>query len=362
MLELPYVDPELIDVRRGEQLDLARLEPWLRAHLPETDGSLTVHQFGGGHANLTYLIRFGHHEYVLRRPPLGPVAPKSHDMKREHRVLARLGSAFPLAPTSFALCEDPAVLGVDFHVMERRRGFVVRGELPEILKGDPAGTQRLGEMVVDTVADLHRVEPAGVDLADLGRPEGFLPRQLSGWANRWRAAADRELASVDHLIGWLHKNLPACQATTLLHNDYRLDNILLDVVDPATAKAVLDWDMCTLGDPLMDLGYLLNAWVHADDDPAWRGMTTMPSYEPGFPTRQEAVERYARRTGCDVSRVHWYYIFGVFKLIVILQQIYIRFLRGQTRDERFAPLGARVQKLGDKGMTLLGSGDEGPVG
>ena len=356
MPSLPYVDPELIDVRPDEQLDLARLEPWLRTHLPATDGPLTVHQFGGGHANLTYLIRFGRQEYVLRRPPLGPVAPRSHDMTREHRVLARLGEAFLLAPTSFALCEDPAVLGVDFHVMERRHGFVVRGALPEVLKGDPAGTRRLGEMVVDTIADLHRVDPVAVGLADLGRPEGFLTRQLSGWSTRWHAAANRELASVDQIIGWLHDNPPTSQTTTLLHNDYRLDNILVDTVDPATPKAVLDWDMCTLGDPLMDLGYLLNAWVHADDDPAWRGMTTMPSYEPGFPTRQEAVERYARRTGCDVSRVHWYYIFGVFKLIVILQQIYIRFLRGQTQDERFAPLGGRVQRLADKGITLLETG------
>ncbi len=357
MASLPPSDPALIEVRHDEQLDLTHLEPWLRTHLPHTEGPLSVRQFGGGRANLTYLIRFGAHEYVLRRPPLGPIAPTSHDMQREHRVLKQLGTAFPLAPTSFALCGDPAVLGVDFHVMERRHGIVIRGELPTIVQQDPAIARRLGEMIIDALADLHRVSPETVGLGTLGHPDGFVTRQLSGWTKRWHAAKDRDLVSVDRVGAWLHAHLPATHATTLLHNDYKLDNILVEVDDPATAVAVLDWDMCTRGDPLMDLGYLLNTWVEAADDPTWSGLAGMSSHAPGFPTRQAAVERYARRTGFDVSQAQWYHIFGIFKLIVILQQIYIRFLRNQTQDRRFMTLGRQVEGLAEKGVTLLAPRD-----
>ena len=346
-------DPELIDVRRGEHLDLTHLEPWLRANLPHTNGALSVRQFGGGHANLTYLLQFGHHEYVLRRPPLGPLAPTSHDMQREHRVLKRLYAAFPLAPISFAGCDDPRVLGVDFHVMERRHGIMIRGEFPDTVKCNPAHARQLGEMIIDTLADLHRVQPSEVDLVDLGRPDGFVARQLSGWTHRWHTAKDRELPSVERLVGWLTVHLPTTQATTLLHNDYKLDNILVNAKDPTTAVAVLDWDMCTRGDPLMDLGYLLNTWGEASDNATWSGLTGMAPYVAGYPTRHDTVERYARRTGFDVSQVHWYHIFGIFKLIVILQQIYIRFLRSQTQDARFERLGAQVEGLAEKGMALL---------
>ena len=345
-------DPELIDVRPEETLDLTRLEPWLRAHLSSTDGALTVRQFPGGHANLTYLVRFGETEYVLRRPPLGPVAPTSHDMAREHRVLARLGEVFPLAPTSFALCQDDSIIGVDFHVMERRRGLVIRSALPTRLRAHPPTVRRLSEMIVDTLADLHLIDPARIGLADLGRPVGFVARQLSGWSARWQAAKDRECPSVDRLISWLHERLPTSPVTSLLHNDYKLDNILLDKSDPARATGVLDWDMCTQGDPLMDLGYLLNVWLESGDPPTWRETTAMPSYEDGFMTRREVVERYRERTGFDVGGAPWYYAFGVFKLLVILQQIYIRFLRGQTKDPRFADLGRRVQSLADKGVAI----------
>ena len=348
----PHRDSELIETRSDEQLDVSRVEPWLRAHLPATDGPLAVGQFGGGHANLTYLIRFGDSEYVLRRPPLGPVAPSSHDIKREHRVLRRLGEAFPLAPTSYVLCDDPAVLGVDFHVMERRHGFVIRGALPAELRHDSARARKLGEMLVDSLADLHRVNPRVVGLENLGRPEGYIMRQLTGWTARW-AALGHNLASVDCLAAWLHSNPPTPQTSTLLHNDYHLENILVTVTDPTTAVAVLDWDMCTRGDPLMDLGYLLNAWVDPDDDPAWRDLSVMPYHEGVFPTRQEIVDRYASRTGFDVSQVHWYHVFGVFKLAVILQQIYVRFVRGQTQDARFATLGKRVEGLAEKGLALL---------
>ena len=223
----PTRESELIEVRPDERLDLTRLEPWLRDHLPEAAGPLTVEQFGGGHANLTYLVRFGNTEYVLRRPPLGPVAPRSHDMKREHHVLSRLGAAYPLAPTSYAACTDRAVLGVDFHVMERRHGFVIRRRLPSDVAADPAAVRRLGEMMVDNLADLHRVDPAAVGLDQLGKPAGFLPRQIAGWTSRW-IATGRDLPAVETLVAWLRRHPPTQVATTLIHNDYQLENILVD--------------------------------------------------------------------------------------------------------------------------------------
>ena len=346
-------DPAVIGVRADEQLELDRLEPWLREHLPHATGSFTLRQFGGGHANLTYLLGFGDQEYVLRRPPLGPIAPSAHDMRREHRVLRRLGEAFPLAPTSFTLCTDPAVLGVDFHVMERRHGRVIRSELPEDLVGQPAINRRIGEMLVDVLADLHQVDPARVGLDDLGRPNGFVQRQIQGWGRRWLAAKHEDVPDVDTMLRWLEASVPTPQRTALLHNDYKLDNLMVDDADPTLPVAVLDWDMTTRGDPLMDLGYLLNFWNEAADDPRWHYVSKMPTNHGGFPTRAEVVERYAARTGLDLDTIAWYHVFGVFKLVVIIQQIYIRYVRGQTQDQRFATYDERVRDLANKGVQLL---------
>lgn len=346
-------DPEVIAVRADEQIDLSRLEPWLRGHLPDTEGDLTVRQFGGGHANLTYLLQFSHAEYVLRRPPLGPVAPTAHDMAREHQVLARLGEAFPLAPRSFVLCTDVAVLGVNFHVMERRHGIVIRSDLPATLKRRPDLNQRIGDMVVDVLTDLHQVDPDTVGLGELGRPEGFVERQLDGWRHRWHAAKDQEVNDVDRVLSWLEQHIPPPQATSLLHNDYKLDNLMVEAHDPTTPVAVLDWDMTTRGDPLMDLGYLLNFWNEADDDPKWHSVSQMPTHHQGFPTRAEVVERYACRSGLDLNHIAWYHVFGVFKLVVIVQQIYIRYQRGQTQDQRFAHYDDRVKNLARKGVELI---------
>ena len=344
---------ELIDVRPDEQLDAARIAPWLRANLPDAGGPLEIAgQFGGGYANLTYLLRWGGKEYVLRRPPIGPVAPTAHDMQREYRVLSRLGAAYPLAPRSYALCTDPAVLGVDFHVLERRHGFVIRQQLPPDVAGDPGAARRLGEALADALAALHRVDPRAVGLGDLGRPEGYVERQLAGWTRRW-AATGRALPGVDRLASWLRDHRPQQQAATLLHNDFQIENILLDAADPARIVAVLDWDMCTRGDPLMDLGYLLNCWTDAGDDPAWRGVSPSPGWAPGLPSRAALVERYARATGFDVEHARWYHVFGAFKLAVVLEQIHVRFQRGQTHDARFGALGARVEGLAAKGLALI---------
>ncbi|MCH8239466.1 MAG: phosphotransferase family protein [Proteobacteria bacterium] len=345
-------DREVIDVRADERFDAARLEPWLRERLPGTQGPLQLAQFGGGHANLTYLISFGATEYVLRRPPLGPVAPSSHDMSREHRVLKDLWQVFPLAPRSYVMCEDESIIGAPFHVMERRHGIAIRTKLPAGYDWTPELNARVGNMAIDVLSKLHCVDPADAGLGGLGRPEGFVKRQLSGWSKRWEAAKHEDSPAMGAIISWLERGLRRDDTVTLLHNDYKLDNLLVDAVDPARAAAVLDWDMCTRGDPLMDLGYALTFWGEAGDDQSWIDAASMPTWNPGFPTREDVIERYARATGFDCGHVHWYHVFGVFKIAVVLQQIYIRFLRGQTRDERFSVFGERVAALIDKGKAL----------
>ncbi|MHA1154366.1 MAG: phosphotransferase family protein [Alphaproteobacteria bacterium] len=291
---------------------------------------------------------------MLRRPPLGPIAPSSHDMTREHRVLANLWRVYPLAPRSYLLCADEAVIGAPFHVMERRHGIVIRDDLPVRFQGDPGLARRIGATIVDALADLHKVDPAAAGLGELGRPEGFVERQLAGWTRRWHAAKAADDPRLDAVAAWLEANRPPAQAAALLHNDPKLDNMMVGAVDPGHAVAVLDWDMCTRGDPLMDLGYLLTFWGEAGDPEPWIAAASMPTWREGFPSRAEAIQRYAEATGFDLGTIQWYHVFGTFKIAVVLQQIYIRFVRGQTQDQRFAPFGDRVAALIDKAAVLAG--------
>jgi aminoglycoside phosphotransferase (APT) family kinase protein len=352
---------ELIDERPDERLDTGRLEPYLRANLEGAEGPLTIRQFGGGKANLTYLLRFGAHgddrEFVLRRPPLGPIPPGAHDMRREHRVLSVLHRRYRPAPRSLLLCEDDSIIGAVFIIEERRHGFVIRENIPPEFAGRPELNRRIGFALIDALADLHLVPPAEIGLGDLGRPEGYLERQLAGWTRRWQAAqggeeAERAAAAMAPVLDWLGRNLSGSGGAALLHNDYRLDNCLLDSADPGSIAAVLDWDMATQGDPLADLGYVLNYWVEPGDDPAWRAIAAMPTWRDGFPTRAEAVARYAGRTGFDVAPIGWHQVFAAFKLAVIIQQIYIRYVRGQTQDQRFRLYWRRVLGLAEKARGL----------
>jgi len=350
---------ELIGERPDERLETSRLEPYLRAHLEGAEGPLAVRQFAGGKANLTYLLRFGATEFVLRRPPLGPIPPGAHDMRREHRVLSVLHRRFSPAPRSLLLCEDESVIGAVFIVEERRHGFVIRDNIPAEFAGRPALNQRIGEALVDRLADLHLVPPGEIGLDGLGRPEGYLERQLAGWMRRWQAAqggeeAERAAATMAPVLDWLGHHLPTSHGAALLHNDYRLDNCLLDSFDPGHIAAVLDWDMCTQGDPLADLGYLLNYWVEPSDDPAWREIAAMPTWREGFPSRADAIQRYAAHTGFEVAAIGWHQVFAAFKLAVIIQQIYIRYVRGQTQDQRFRYYYRRVLGLADKAGHLAG--------
>lgn len=328
--------PETIPVREDERFDEEKLSSFLRDKLPGADRPLQVVQFAGGHANLTYLLRYGPQEYVLRRPPLGPVAASAHDMGREYRVLSVLYKAYPYAPRAYLYCEDPDVIGAPFFVMERRRGVVIRRAIPPQFGGgqDPVLNRQISEVLIDALADLHEVDYASIGLADLGKPDGFMQRQIQGWTARYQRARTKELPVVDDLSQWLVQALPEAPAPTLLHNDWRLDNMML-ANDPSRVEAVFDWDMCTLGDPFADLGTLLATWVQEDEAGAGVAVT-MPSHTKGFLTRREAVQRYGERRKIDVSHMPYYYVFGLFKMAVVLQQIYHRYHVGQTQDARFA--------------------------
>jgi aminoglycoside phosphotransferase (APT) family kinase protein len=347
---------ETIDPRSGEELPLATLEPYLRAHLPLAPGPLRVRQFAWGHANLTYSCAFDGAEYVLRRPPHGPLPKGGHDMRREYRVLSRLWEAFPPAPRAFALCTDPAIIGADFVVMERRHGIIIRGELPAQLRASEETCRRLAERFIDILAALHAVDYERIGLAGLGKPAGYLERQLHGWVERWQAAATPGRLDAARLIARLGERMPPSGPPALVHNDYKFENALLAPDDPASFVAILDWDMCTLGDPLADLGNVLALWTETGDDPAL-AQSRMPTAAPGFPTRAALVERYARVSGRDCSRATWYRAFNIFRYAVIAQQIYARFVRGQTHDGRFerfdhwvASLIAAGTQLADRGI------------
>lgn len=343
-------------IRPGEELPLERLAEFLRACLPDWQEPLRIEQFPGGHSNLTYLLRVGERELVLRRPPVGPVAPTAHDMVRECRLLELVHPVFPLAPRPHLCCEDASVIGVPFYVMERRRGVVVRRELPPEFGEDLVLRRRVSEAVVDTLADLHAVDIHTHGLAGLGRPEGMLERHIRGWIKRWDGSRTRDIPAMDALAVWFSKKLPpAALRPTLVHNDYKLDNVMLSREDLGRVAAVFDWEMATVGDPLVDVGIFLSYWPQAGDPEARQeaisGVTTLP----GWLTRDEVIERYARRTGFDVSALPFYETYALFKIAVILQQIYYRYHRGQTHDARFADFEERVIGLAEAALDLASS-------
>jgi aminoglycoside phosphotransferase (APT) family kinase protein len=331
---------DTIDVRPDERLDEGRLHDYLKGKLPGAERPLRVRQFGGGAANLTYLLDFEGQEYVLRRPPLGPVAPSAHDMGREYRVLSVLHQAFPPAPRAFLFCEEP-VLGSAFFVMERKNGVVVRRTLPSVYADQEDAPRRMGETLVDALADLHAVDYASLGLEGLGKPSGFVARQIEGWRGRWEKARIEDVPDLDRVHAWLAEHQPPDGPATLVHNDYKLDNVMLAAEDPGRLVAVFDWDMCTLGDPLSDLGALLTYWSEPGDPGAYRAAAMMPT-DPRFPSREDLVRRYAERSGRDVSRIAFYHVLGLYRLAVIAAQIYHRFRRGQTQDQRFAAFGPTI--------------------
>ena len=344
---MSHYEKELINVRKDEQLDLESLASYLRNSLKLEFDNLSSLQFSGGHANLTYLLKLDKKEYVLRRPPLGPVAPSAHDMLREHRVQSSLNPLFPLAPKSLYFCDDERIIGSKFHIIERRNGFVIRKEFEPYISPSKDNLRKLSFKIIDVLADLHNINPDEAGLGDLGKPEGFVLRQLNGWEERWKKSTDDKVlkSKFDKLISSLRLSLPHSQAVTILHNDFKLDNIMWSNTDPLDPIAIFDWDMCTRGDPLMDLGHMLNYWIDETDNEDCKLITSMPVNKILYPTRKEIVDYYSKKTGFNGTNINWYYAFGAFKLAVILQQIFYRYQKGQTQDKRFSNFGKRIDAL-----------------
>jgi aminoglycoside phosphotransferase (APT) family kinase protein len=339
-------------VRASEHLQWNALADYAREQLKIILGNrfddapaMTVEQFPGGHSNLTYLLRFGSQEFVMRRPPFGPVPPRAHDMARECRILQALHPVFPLAPQPYLLCEDPSVIGATFYLMERRHGVVVRNDEPGALKDRPDVRRSVSQAMVDALADLHLIDTDRNGLTALGKPRGFVERQVRGWSERWKGSQTTELPVMDQLARWLIERLPPeAQRPSLLHGDFKLDNVMLDGKDLSRLVAVFDWEMSAVGDPLIDLGILLAYWIHTTPA-AQRHSLDAVTRRTGWFSRQEILERYQQRTGDDVTGIKFYEVFAVFKLAVVLQQIFYRYHRGQTDDARFADLDKRVELL-----------------
>jgi aminoglycoside phosphotransferase (APT) family kinase protein len=349
---------ETIEVREGEAFDLEAVERLLRAHVEHVpEGELRVSQFPSGASNLTYLLSVEDWEGVLRRPPLGPVPPKAHDMGRESGILDRLNAVYPLAPKPYFFCEDESVIGAPFYVMERRTGVVLDDSFPEGFEYDEALCRGISHTVVDTLVELHAVDVEESGLGDLGKPDGFLQRQTEGWISRYEKAKTDEIYEVEPLTGWLASDIPESPPPAIIHNDYKLNNLVLNPVDLTEVRAVLDWEMATVGDPLFDLAVSLSYWIEPGDPDELKAVMPTVTVTPGFLTRRELIDRYAKASGRDLSEMHWYVVFGYFKLAGILQQIYARWKNGQTTDERFATFGERVRTLILHAENLSRTGD-----
>jgi aminoglycoside phosphotransferase (APT) family kinase protein len=340
-------------VRVGEELNAAALCGYLRDKLEGMGDRLEIEQFPGGHSNLTYLLRGGEREYVLRRPPMGPVAPKAHDMAREFRVLRAIHPCFPPAPAAYLLCEDAAVIGAPFFVMERRRGVVIRREVPAPLSGHDRLPARASEAFVQCLAQLHSIDIERHGLVSLGRPEGFLERQIRGWSDRWVRAKTHDLPEMEHLSQWLADRMPPAQPAAIVHNDFKLDNVMLDRQDCGKIAAVLDWELTTVGDPMIDVGTVLSYWSEPGDPEMRREAISPITAEHGWFSRRELLQRYQSLTGRDLSHATYFEVFGLYKLAVILQQIYHRFHVGQTHDERFRDFHLRVRGLAEAATLVL---------
>lgn len=340
------------DVREGEELDVAALERWLRARdVLDADEALAVKQFPAGYSNLTYLLEAsdGAHRrgLVLRRPPFGNTIKTGHDMSREHRVLRRLHAVYELAPEPLAYCDDDDVIGAPFYVMRKLEGLILRRQLPKGLEWPPERARGLAHALIDNLVVMHTLDYEAAGLGDLGKPEGYIGRQVEGWIRRYDRAQTDDVPHMAQAGAWLKDTAPDDDGfpPALIHNDYKYDNVVLDPADPTRIIGVLDWEMATLGSPLMDLGTTLAYWVQPDDDPQMKMFSFGPTHQPGSPTRQALVERYAEARGQDVQRPEFYYVFGMYKIAVIIQQIYARYKKGLTKDPRFAPLGHFVKLL-----------------
>jgi len=345
-------DPDLNDksrpVRDGEELDSSRLLAYLQEQIPGLEGPLTVEQFPAGYSNLTYLLRTSDRELVLRRPPVGAKIKTAHDMGREYRILSHLHPVYHKVPRPLLFCQDESVLGASFYVMERVAGIILRPQPPKGLELPPEVMRRLSATFIDNLCEIHEVNCGAAGLGDLGQPVGYVARQIEGWTRRYYNARTDDVPVVERLASWLSDHAPGESGrSSLIHNDYKYDNVVLAAGDLSSIIAVLDWEMATVGDPLMDLGTTLGYWVDPDDSDEWQrygfGLTKLP----GSLSRSDVVEYYVRRSGAGISDAVFYYAYGLLKIAVIVQQIYYRYRKGLTKDRRFAELGGLVLACGN---------------
>lgn len=320
-------------VRPGEELDTRAVDGWLRTILPDLHGTPEVTQYSGGASNWTYRLKYPGHDLVLRRPPAGTKAKSAHDMAREYKIQAALAPSYPVVPQMVGLCTDPAVLGTDFYVMRRIEGLIPRTRLPDGVDLDRDGVRRLCTAMIDKLIELHGADSA--PLASLGKGPGYPRRQVEGWTQRYTKAKTWNVPSFGYVARWLAERTPDDVGACVIHNDWRFDNLVLDPGDPTRVIGVLDWELATIGDPLMDLGSALAYWVHADDPLLMRMARRQPTHLPGMLRREEVVAYYLERTGRTVKDWSFYEVFGLFRVAGIIQQIYYRYHHGQTKNPAF---------------------------
>lgn len=319
---------------QGDSLQFQKLIPYLQEQLNLPAADIQIQQFPSGFSNLTYLLKSGDQEFVLRRPPVGANIRSAHDMSREFKVLSLLKPCYPLVPTPLLYCDDETILGAPFYVMERVKGVILRKQPPKGVTLTPEMMRQLSETTADQLASLHQL-PLEHGLQDLGKPQGYIQRQVEGWSARYRKAETDRVINMNLTAEWLQHNQPLYDNPAFIHNDFKYDNLVLNPADLSQVLAVLDWEMATVGDPLMDLGTSLGYWAEAQDPTALKYNLT---WLPGNLNREELVARYAAQSGRDTSNILFYYVFGLFKIGVIVQQIYARYKKGIAHDPRFAAL------------------------
>jgi aminoglycoside phosphotransferase (APT) family kinase protein len=335
-------------VRLGEELPIEPLFNYLSTHLPELTGPLIVEQFPAGFSNLTYLLRFADRELVLRRPPVGAKIKTAHDMSREYRILSHLYPVYKKVPRPLLFCEDESILGAPFYVMERVNGIILRAKPPAGIDLSPVLMRTLSETFIENLAEIHEIDYSKAGLSELGSPQGYVKRQVAGWTKRYRNARTDDVPAIERLADWLEQNQPVDSVkAALIHNDYKYDNLVFAPHDLGRVVAVLDWEMATIGDPLMDFGTSLGYWVEAQDPEEWQRYGFGLTARAGSLTRTELLEHYSRRTGRIINEPVFYFAYGLLKIAVIVQQIYFRYQKGLTRDPRFAQLGGLVKACGE---------------
>ncbi len=349
---------EPIKTREGEELDLKKVAVFLKDAIPGIEGDITIKQFPGGYSNLTYSISSKEREMVLRRPPFGKKAKTAHDMSREYKILKALKPVFPYCPEPLVYSEDPDIMGCPFYVMERLKGIILRRDLPKSMPFSPDEATRLCENLITVFHDLHSVDYHQIGLADFGKPEGYIKRQVEGWSRRYRNAKTDDAPDCEKIMAWLHEKMPADTDTpSIIHNDYKFDNAVLNPDNPLEIIGILDWEMSTIGDPLMDLGSSMAYWINRDDSDNLQAMRMMPSTADGMLSREELINLYLDKSGKEIESFDFYYCFGLFRLAVIAQQIYYRYYHGQTKDQRFAMMIAGVIILEETAMNVISTSD-----